>query len=148
MRCKFCGLETNTAICEYCGYDNINGDGYDTGTVTSSNYEEPTLNRTNYGAETTAEHAAHAPYADAYEPQQQEEYIEDPTYEDYQNSIPYGNTTETYERSATTTSTSSSNSFDWKKFHWWIFIILMMCNSTLAFIYLFVTLIAGGSSKK
>lgn len=142
MRCKFCGLETNTSICEYCGYDNINGDGYDSGTVTSSNYQEPTLNETHYGAETTAEHAAHAPYADAYE--QQESYIEGPTYEDYQNSIPYGNPDEAYHSSAS----SAPKTFDWKKFHWWIFILLMFCSPSLAFIYLFVTLIVSNSSKK
>ncbi len=144
MRCKFCGLETSTTICEYCGYDNINGDGYDTGTVTSSNYDGPTLNRTNYGGESTAEHAAHAPYADTYD--RETVYIEDPTYEDYQKSIPYGDVEVIDERS--TSSSSSSQPFDWKKFHWWIFVVLLMCSSTLAFIYLFVTLIIGGSSKK
>ncbi len=142
MRCKFCGLETSTTICEYCGYDNVNGDDYDTGTVTGSSYQEPELNKTNFGGETAAEHAAHAPYADTYEPETT--YIEDPTYEDYRKSIPYGNP----EVEDTRSSSSSSQSFNWKKFHWWIFVLLLMYSSTLAFIYLFVTLIIGGSSKK
>lgn len=132
MRCKFCGLETSTAICEYCGYDNVHGDNYDTQTITGENYKEPKLNQTNYGAESTAEHAAHAPY---------EDYIEDPTYEDYQKSVCYGEVEDTDQ------SNTYNNSFNWKQFHWWIFVPLLFVTPSLAFIYLFITIITGNSKK-
>ena len=107
MRCKFCGLETKSAICEYCGYDNIHGDAYDTGTVTGSNYQEPTLNTNHYGSETTEEHTAHAPYeepqwdsasaaqdAAAYDQesfQQFDSSFPDPDASDYRNAFHYDN---------------------------------------------------------
>ncbi len=29
MTCKFCGQETQTAVCSYCGYDNTYGDAFE-----------------------------------------------------------------------------------------------------------------------
>ncbi|MBQ7433872.1 MAG: hypothetical protein IJV50_10525 [Lachnospiraceae bacterium] len=147
MRCKFCGLETKSAVCEYCGYDNVHGDNYDTSTVTSANYKGPKLNTNNYGSESTAEHAAHAPYeepewgssataqnAENYHQTSFEEFdstFPDPGMEDYRNSIPYNNVSASGER--------GKSSFNWKKFNVGIFILLLFIQAPLAFLYLILT---------
>lgn len=145
MRCKFCGLETKTSICEYCGYDNVHGDGYETEAVTGRNYHEPALNKTNYGGETTAEHAAHAAYEEPelyYGDVVDNSSFRDPDRADYN----YGRSTtssyDTYTSNHSTrvnTTKDSENSFG-LEFHWFLFIMLMIWSSPLAFIYLFLTI--------
>lgn len=127
MKCRFCGQETKTTVCSYCGYDNMYGDAFeDIG-------DNPSFSRQTY----------QGPYA--YDTRQQEDshqsHKQNVSYEE----IPYAN--EHQQRTTVPEFDSAAPTHQKDYFNFAIFMILLFVQPPLAFLYFVITKVIMKSGR-
>lgn len=130
MKCRFCGQETKTTVCSYCGYDNMYGDAFEDIADNSASYRQ----------------TYQGPYA--YDTRQQEDSSQSHKQKAAYEKTPYANE----QQSAAVPefdSAASAPAHQKNYFNLAIFIIILLfIHPYLAFLYFIVTKVIMKPGRK
>lgn len=131
MKCRFCGQETKTTVCSYCGYDNVYGDAFEDIADNSASYRQ----------------TYQGPYA--YDARQQEDSAQSHKQKTSYEKIPYANEQQQSTTAPEFDSAASAPARQKNYFNLAIFIIILLfIHPYLAFLYFIVTKVIMKSGRK